>query len=214
MMETRNPANNSCLLDEITLLRETYPGEFSASSNLGTTTLSFLISPGVGFTVSSNKLIDFKIQITCNPEYPATSPNLTIYEVHGLADRDVRRLTILLNELVAERKGDPVLFDIIDFSREFIAKNVPTVNCAICLCGFAQESDVYCTPEFHYFHNTCIGQYMHHREKEHQQELAELREKDPYCKLVPLRLPCPVCRVEELPYSESLVQLAHQKQHL
>ncbi|CAL8095756.1 unnamed protein product [Calicophoron daubneyi] len=197
------------LHDELLLLGEVYPDEcISHADPSGGVTVVVRITPGVGFNVNANKLIQFTLTIHCDSQYPLKPPKTSIDNVHGLKDSDVGELNQILQQLGEERKGSPVLFEIIDFCREFIASNVPTVSCTICLAGFDREEEAYVTPAFHYFHKVCIGKYLLQRELDYRQETSDLLAKDPYADVPALRFPCPVCQVEEIPYSDELVRCA------
>ncbi|KAF5398491.1 hypothetical protein PHET_07574 [Paragonimus heterotremus] len=168
------------------------------------------MNPGSGFTVHSNINVTFTLQIECSPQYPTESPRVWISNVHGLNSRDIMGLEVSLDDLIGERRGEHILFEVADFCREFIATNVPTVDCAICLQEFKTEDEVYRTSQFHYFHKWCVGKYMLQKELDHTKVICELRAKDPFCKLPALFITCPVCRVEALPYSEALVNYARR----
>ncbi|KAH8870142.1 E3 ubiquitin-protein ligase [Schistosoma japonicum] len=129
-------------------------------------------------------------------KYPTESPTISIECVHGLKEKDISNLLSYLKELISERKGDPVLFDLVDFCREFISSNIPTVECAICLNYFRNEADVYCTTNFHYFHNYCIGEYVNRKRIEYERELL-----------------CPLCHAESLSFSEDLINVTRSKEN-
>ncbi|CAH8567413.1 unnamed protein product [Schistosoma bovis] len=176
-------------------------------------TVTFVVTPGVGFNNPVNKFIKFNLNLNVTLKYPIESPTVSVECVHGLKEKDIAKLLSLLRDLTLERHGDPVIFDLVDFCREFISSNIPTVECAICLNCFQNESDVYCTTNFHYFHTYCIGEYMNRRRVEYEEEISELKAKGPYTEFPPLEIPCPLCRAEFLPFSEDLVNLGHSQKN-
>ncbi|KAF7252143.1 hypothetical protein EG68_09005 [Paragonimus skrjabini miyazakii] len=194
--------------NEVLLLREVYPGDCLVSSSPDLSTVTISINHGRGFTVHSNINVTFTLHIECSSQYPLESPRLSISHVHGLNSRDIMGLEMSLDDLIKERRGEHILFEVVDFCREFIANNIPTVDCAICLQGFKTEDEVYRTLQFHYFHKLCVGKYMLQQELDHTKVIYELHAKDPFCKLPVLFITCPVCRVEVLPYSDALVNCA------
>ncbi|CAH8567402.1 unnamed protein product [Schistosoma bovis] len=149
-------------------------------------TVTFVVTPGVGFNNPVNKFIKFNLNLNVTLKYPIESPTVSVECVHGLKEKDIAKLLSLLRDLTLERHGDPVIFDLVDFCREFISSNIPTVECAICLNCFQNESDVYCTTNFHYFHTYCIGEYMNRRRVEYEEEISELKAKGPYTEFPPL----------------------------
>ncbi|CAH8511405.1 unnamed protein product [Schistosoma turkestanicum] len=200
--------------DELQLLREMFPDDFEVQFNVNQYTVTFVVTPGIGFNNSPNKFIKFNLKVKFSLKYPKESPTISIECVHGLKEKDVAKLSSLLEELTLERNGDPVLFDLVDFSREFISSNIPTVECAICLNLFRNESDVYCTTNFHYFHTYCVGEYMNRKRVEYEEEISELQTKCPYNNYPPFEVPCPLCRAELLPYSEDLVNLVNSQKNI
>ncbi|CAH8858392.1 unnamed protein product [Trichobilharzia szidati] len=198
--------------NELDLLHEMFPGEFNViNNNIDQYIVNFIITPGIGFNKAMNKFIQFNLKVVFTSKYPVESPVVSIECVHGLKEKDTGKLLSLLKELIMERKGDPVLFDLVDFCREYISSNIPTVECAICLQNFRDEIDVYCTPNFHYFHTHCIGEYMGQRQADYEEERQELQTKCPYNEFPPLQIPCPLCRSEYLPFNEDLVKLSHSR---
>ncbi|CAH8565711.1 unnamed protein product [Schistosoma margrebowiei] len=204
---------DNIIQDELQLLYEMFPGEFKVDFDSNQYTVTFVVTPGVGFNNPANKFIKFNLNLNVTLKYPIESPTVSVECVHGLKEKDIAKLLSLLRDLTMERNGDPVIFDLVDFCREFISSNIPTVECAICLKYFQNESDVYCTTNFHYFHTYCIGEYMNRRRVEYEEEISELKTKGPYTEFPPLEVPCPLCRAEFLPFSEVLVNLVHSQKN-
>ncbi|CAH8544731.1 unnamed protein product [Heterobilharzia americana] len=199
--------------NELDLLYEMFPDEFKVINELDQCTIVFIITPGIGFNKPVNKFIQFNLKMVLTSKYPIESPVITIECVHGLKEKDILKLSSLLKELILERKGDPILFDLVDFCRDYIANNIPTVECAICLNTFHNESNVYCTTNFHYFHTYCIGEYMNQKQTDYEKELMEMKIKCPYHEFPPLEIPCPLCRTESLPFNEDLVKLSYSRKN-
>ncbi|KAH8870138.1 E3 ubiquitin-protein ligase RNF25 [Schistosoma japonicum] len=199
--------------EELDLLREIFPDEFKVNFNLNQYVVTFVVTPGIGFNNPPSKLIKFNLIMMFTLKYPTESPTISIECVHGLKEKDISNLLSYLKELISERKGDPVLFDLVDFCREFISSNIPTVECAICLNYFRNEADVYCTTNFHYFHNYCIGEYVNRKRIEYEREVSELNTKCPYTESPPLELLCPLCHAESLSFSEDLINVTRSKEN-
>ncbi|TPP62668.1 E3 ubiquitin-protein ligase RNF25 [Fasciola gigantica] len=179
---------SSRLEDELLLLSEIFPEYCTTTEIDGYRQITVVVKPGIGFSTSCPGLVDLKVRIRCGSKYPEEPPEISLKNIHGLSVGDQNKLRNLLEELVQCRKSEPVLFDIVDFCREFISKNVPSIECAICLTGFTDESQVYVTSEYHYFHKVCIGEYMAQREVDFHRELEELLSKDPYYQSPGLRV--------------------------
>ncbi|VDK82921.1 unnamed protein product [Dibothriocephalus latus] len=81
--------------------------------------------------------------------------------------------------------------------REFIASNIPSIDCAICFDAFQREEDVYRSRCDHFFHKECIFTYHMNLTEEYSRDLAEILSKNPHCPLdfrPKLKFPCPLCK--------------------
>ncbi|KAH8870139.1 E3 ubiquitin-protein ligase [Schistosoma japonicum] len=100
--------------EELDLLREIFPDEFKVNFNLNQYVVTFVVTPGIGFNNPPSKLIKFNLIMMFTLKYPTESPTISIECVHGLKEKDISNLLSYLKELISERKGDPVLFDLVD----------------------------------------------------------------------------------------------------
>jgi len=83
-----------------------------------------------------------------------------------------------LKERASEMAGCPLVFELVDFAREFLTeRNRPVGPCPICLVSLEKE---FCkTPCFHYFHSYCLGKAL-------ESQRDDKEEGKPFI--------CPVCR--------------------
>ena len=92
-----------------------------------------------------------------------------------MSDGQIEELYHKMNFRCEEFCGNPVLFELLDLSREYLTEsNVPkAAPCSICLNTF-QEEDTFCkTKCYHHFHSFCLGEYLKSLIDEFTQHLGE-----------------------------------------
>ncbi|KAH9583736.1 RING finger protein 25, variant 2 [Schistosoma haematobium] len=110
---------DNIIQDELQLLYEMFPGEFKVDFDSNQYTVTFVVTPGVGFNNPVNKFIKFNLNLNVTLKYPIESPTVSVECVHGLKEKDIAKLLSLLRDLTLERNGDAVIFDLVDV-RKFI----------------------------------------------------------------------------------------------
>ncbi|XP_023216413.1 E3 ubiquitin-protein ligase RNF25-like [Centruroides sculpturatus] len=125
-------------------------------------------------------------------QYPHYVPEVLIQNTRGLSDEEIESIHNSLSSLAAERKGTPMLFELIETAKEILTKaNTPSCQCAICLYGFAEGDDLIKTECFHYFHSHCLARYvLHVGESFKEMESVSSHQTEDIPKVV-----CPVCRL-------------------
>ncbi|XP_067136828.1 E3 ubiquitin-protein ligase RNF25 [Centruroides vittatus] len=125
-------------------------------------------------------------------QYPHYVPEVLIQNTRGLSDEEIESIHNSLSSLAAEKKGTPMLFELIETAKEILTKaNTPSCQCAICLYGFAEGDDLIKTECFHYFHSHCLARYvLHVGESSKETESASSLQRQDVPKVV-----CPVCRL-------------------
>ena len=79
-----------------------------------------------------------------------------------MSEEQVEELKAQMVSKCEDFQGSPVLFELLDLSREYLTRsNIPkAAPCSICLYTF-EEQDIFCkTKCFHHFHSHCIGRYL------------------------------------------------------
>ena len=84
--------------------------------------------------------VSLTLVITLPLAYPNAGPTLGVRNPRGLEDSAIAGLLDEMNTRCDEYVGCPVLFELIEMSREFLTtRNVPVVRCIICLSNIKVE---------------------------------------------------------------------------
>lgn len=146
----------------------------------------------------TEQFVKLSLILKLHSEYPYCEPEILIQNTRGLSDEEIESIYHSICMLATEKKGNPMLFELIEVAKENLTKvNKPSCQCAICLYGFAENDILTKTECFHYFHSHCLTQYVLHNQK----TLEEMKESPSYKPIV-----CPVCR---LPISFSISSENH-----
>ncbi|XP_022673292.1 E3 ubiquitin-protein ligase RNF25-like isoform X3 [Varroa destructor] len=128
--------------------------------------------------------------------YPDTLPEITIKNPRGLSDQRLQQIEKDLQDNAQSNKGMMMLYHLIEVAKDHLTKdNLPACACAICLYGF-DENDVFVkTACFHYFHSHCLSRYVNYQLDEIREKKEEAKKNNSPLK-EPLKLVCPMCRLE------------------
>ena len=136
-------------------------------------------------------LFFFKIKYLSG--YPMTPPTLGVRNPRGLEENAVASLLVDMNSKCEEYTGCPVMFELIEMSREFLTeRNVPVVRCIICLNNI-QENDQFMKTEcLHFFHRHCLGRYITNMLEDYDEQVKEAQKSN--ISIKEFQVTCPVCR--------------------
>jgi len=125
--------------------------------------------------------------------YPMTPPTLGVRNPRGLEENAVASLLVDMNSKCEEYTGCPVMFELIEMSREFLTeRNVPVVRCIICLNNI-QENDQFMKTEcLHFFHRHCLGRYITNMLEDYDEQVKEAQKSN--ISIKEFQVTCPVCR--------------------
>ncbi|KAM3176212.1 hypothetical protein ACTXT7_006944 [Hymenolepis weldensis] len=140
--------------------------------------VNILVTPGV---VGGPVNVCFELRVLISPEYPRVSPLVELLDPVGLSDSDLTKLESDIKDVLHSFAGECVIFSLIDFCREFVSSNIPSVDCSICFEDFQREEDVNRSLCNHFFHNTCLLNYHSSLLSTYQSELGVILEKNPHC---------------------------------
>ena len=98
-----------------------------------------------------------------------------------------------MNNKCEEYSGCPIMFELIEMSREFLTeRNVPVVRCIICLNNI-QENDQFMKTEcLHFFHRHCLGRYITNMMEDYDEQVKEAQKSN--ISIKDFQVTCPVCR--------------------
>ena len=135
---------------------------------------------------------DLVITIQCSG-YPNTAPSLGIRNPRGLEESAVTSLLAEMNSKCEEYLGCPVMFELIEMSREFLTvRNVPVVRCIICLYNIQEEDQFMKTECLHFFHKHCLGRYITNMQDAYDEQKQEAQRSN--LSIKDFQVTCPVCR--------------------
>jgi len=127
--------------------------------------------------------------------YPNEPPSLGVRNPRGLEDSAIAGLLDEMNTRCEEYVGCPVLFELIEMSREFLTtRNVPVVRCIICLTNIREEDEFMKTECLHFFHKHCLGRYITNMQETHSEQVAEALSQNSNVTVKEFSVTCPVCR--------------------
>jgi len=127
--------------------------------------------------------------------YPNAPPSLGIRNPRGLEDSAIAGLLDEMNTRCEEYVGCPVLFELIEMSREFLTtRNVPVVRCIICLTNIKEEDEFMKTECLHFFHKHCLGRYITNMQETYSEQVAEALSQNSNVTVKDFCVTCPVCR--------------------
>jgi len=127
--------------------------------------------------------------------YPNAPPTLGVRNPRGLEDSAIAGLLDEMNTRCEEYVGCPVLFELIEMSREFLTtRNVPVVRCIICLSNIKEEDDFMKTECLHFFHKHCLGRYITNMQETYSEQVAEAMSQNSNITVKDFTVTCPVCR--------------------
>jgi len=139
--------------------------------------------------------VSLTLVITLPLAYPNAPPTLGVRNPRGLEDSAIAGLLDEMNTRCEEYVGCPVLFELIEMSREFLTtRNVPVVRCIICLSNI-QETDQFMKTEcLHFFHKHCLGRYITNMQDTYSEQVAEAIAQNSNVSVKDFCVTCPVCR--------------------
>ncbi|VDL60082.1 unnamed protein product [Hymenolepis diminuta] len=140
--------------------------------------VNILVTPGV---VGGPVNVCFKLRVLISSEYPRISPLVELLDPVGISDSDLSKLESDIKDVLHSSAGEYVIFSLIDFCREFVSSNIPSVDCSICFENFQREEDVNRSFCNHFFHNKCLLDYHNNLLSTYQSELGAILEKNPHC---------------------------------
>jgi len=139
--------------------------------------------------------VSLTLVITLPIAYPNAPPTLGIRNPRGLEDSAIGGLLDEMNTRCDEYVGCPVLFELIEMSREFLtSRNVPVVRCIICLSNIKEEDQFMKTECLHFFHKHCLGRYITNMQETHAEQIAEAQGQNSNNSVKDFKVTCPVCR--------------------
>uniref|UniRef100_A0A3B3CA38 E3 ubiquitin-protein ligase RNF25 n=1 Tax=Oryzias melastigma TaxID=30732 RepID=A0A3B3CA38_ORYME len=195
---------------EIEVLQSIYLEELQVDRKQdGGWEVSLVLHPSTGQDAVS-QFVRLTLTLTLDPQYPCSSPVISIHNPRGLSDDKLSSVQTCLQLEAASCLGSPVLYQLIEKAKEILTdSNIPHGNCVICLYDFKEGEAFTKTSCYHYFHSHCLGRYVSHSEEELQQREKELeedktRERTEHQELTVV---CPVCR-EALTYDLDLLLLS------
>eukprot|EP00128_Syssomonas_multiformis_P000303 Colp12_sorted_trinity150504_noHs@26193 len=144
----------------------------------------------------SKQFVRATLLIGILPKYPEVAPIIRFKNVRGMADEDITQRLRKLYDLADSRKGEVMLYDMIEWVKETLTeKNIPAEHCSVCLCAFADESEIVKTSCFHYFHPACLASYITHCVAHPPEEKGvEMPAESRRPSIARTTVPCPVCR--------------------
>jgi len=139
--------------------------------------------------------VSLNLVISLPEGYPNSPPSLGVRNPRGLEDSAVAGLLAEMNARCEDYCGCPVLFELIEMSREFLTvRNVPVVRCIICLCSLQEEDQITKTECLHFFHKHCLGRYITSMQASYAEQRAESMLQNNNITVKEFVLSCPVCR--------------------
>lgn len=159
--------------------------------------VEIFLHPSSDDDMENNKLIKLIMKAWFPPDYPNSPPSFEFSAAKGMTDDDFRSIQQEVVTLARSIKGEPMLFEIIQFVKDKLSDfgNLPeTFVCAICLCCFEQSAEAYNLQCYHYFHINCLHKHLSYMEEDITKERLEAERN----RLQPIeRKPnCPECRTE------------------
>ncbi|CAB3227191.1 unnamed protein product [Arctia plantaginis] len=152
-----------------------------------------VVHPSTGDDIDQ-QFVCVTLEVKLTPEYPDSSPLVTLRNPRGLDDKLLSTINSQIKEKLSDCLGQPVVFELIELIRENLTEsNLPSGQCVICLYGFT-EGDVFIKTQcYHHFHSHCLANHLIAGRRYYQEEL----EKIPLWQQVsapPYQQTCPVCR--------------------
>jgi len=139
--------------------------------------------------------VSLTLVVTLPTAYPNSPPTLGIRNPRGLEESAIAGLLKEMSSRCDEYVGCPVLFELIEMSREFLTtRNVPVVRCIICLCNIQEEDQFMKTECLHFFHKHCLGRYITNMQESYTEQVAETLAQNSNVTMKEFRVTCPVCR--------------------
>lgn len=181
--------------EEIVVLKSIYEDELKVTEGDNCKEISITIYPSTAEDEASKYVcLDASIKIALT--YPLSSPEFFITRSRGLSDEFMNGLSRKLADLTNEKKGEYMLFDMLDLLKENLTENnVPSDICSICLSGFESGVEFLKTSCFHYFHRYCMKNYKNHVFEDSVDGILSLIEgidlSNEHSKIT---VPCPVCK--------------------
>jgi len=139
--------------------------------------------------------VSLTLVITLPLAYPNAPPTLGVRNPRGLEDSAIAGLLDEMNTRCEEYVDCPVLFELIEMSREFLTtRNVPVVRCIICLSNIKEEDEFMKTECLHFFHKHCLGRYITNMQTTFSELAAEALSQNSNVTVKEFCVTCPVCR--------------------
>ncbi|XP_075977868.1 E3 ubiquitin-protein ligase RNF25 [Anticarsia gemmatalis] len=152
-----------------------------------------VVHPSTGDDIDQ-QFVCVTLEVKLTPEYPDTSPVVTLRNPRGLDDELISTINSQIRGKLSDCLGQPVVFELIELIRENLTEsNLPSGQCVICLYGFS-DGDVFIKTQcYHHFHSHCLANHLIAGKKYYKEELDKL----PLWQQVSApayQQTCPVCR--------------------
>ncbi|XP_034831911.1 E3 ubiquitin-protein ligase RNF25 isoform X1 [Maniola hyperantus] len=134
------------------------------------------------------------LEVKLTPDYPESSPEVTLRNPRGLDERVVSKIHSKIKEKLDRHVGNPIVFELIEIVREFLTQcNLPSGQCVICLHNFVNGDVFIKTPCYHHFHSHCLSKHLINSNKYYNEEMEKLPNWQ-RAQAKPYQQTCPVCR--------------------
>eukprot|EP00041_Stephanoeca_diplocostata_P017493 m.354646 g.354646 ORF g.354646 m.354646 type:complete len:482 (+) comp20719_c0_seq1:332-1777(+) len=196
-MEDLNENPDSCIDDEVELIREISCGQDNMDGVVHyderRRAVTMCISPDDAY-----KFVQVKLQLRCGDQYPSEIPEIDFKTSRGLSDTMLENIRHKMLESGDENLGSPMLYQLIETCQEHISEScaLPSDLCAVCLVGFHTAETVHMTPCAHFVHRVCFGELLEHHHATTKQTPWSTSDARRHV------APCPVC-CADLAYNPS-----------
>ncbi|CAI4227983.1 unnamed protein product [Auanema sp. JU1783] len=134
-----------------------------------------------------------KVNFILPTNYPEVSPTISITNPRGISDGSCKTLMSDIENFVSERRGDNIIFDVLQLCVEFLVENQQTDESLCLICwDLLNLHPVTTTACDHYLHDHCFKRYVVYRQEDLIKELDKLPKVMQHT--IELTLHCPVCR--------------------
>lgn len=184
--------------EEVEILKSIYYDDIiKVELNCPSPHFEILLYPSNTDDEENNKLIKLNLTAYFPPDYPNEAACFEFKYVKGMTDDNFNCIQKEVNELAKNIRGEPMLFEIIQFIKDKLSDigSLPeTYKCSICLDNFDGTANTYNLKCYHYFHIGCLAKHLEYMRQDIENERAEAElNKLKWNERIPN---CPDCRAD------------------